>query len=533
MGNCQTTKTHKVVVTTGDKKSGGATDINVHLTLTDVKDSVSNEIKLTSVWNNDFRKGQQEQFNLDLPGLTKIKEISVRRDEVGAKDDWFVDRVEITCITDNSKPSIFPFHRWIHADTKLSLVEFDTTLPQFEKHPEQREKELKQKREKYILVSKILGAPRQVEILPEDEQFSYAYEFDIAKEYASQLIKTTLIDWTTPEFDSLQDMKDIFKKCNIKVPSGIKEWRLDESFGNQKLCGCNPGIIQLCTQIPDYFAVTADLVEPFLEGKTLQTALSQKRLYMIDLRYLSEVECPRSCVLPGPTCLLYVKDSKDLVPVAIQLMPKPGSDNPVFTPADPEYTWMAAKMWFNFAETADHESASHLGHTHLLIESVAVCTHRELSPSHPMFRLLAPHFLYVMPINDGAIRSLVSTDGWIEKTMSIGRVGMFNIIRLKWAEWNLQEDGNFVKNLKRRGVDDVSALPNYHYRDDGLLIWRAIENYVRKVVNTVYDQPQKLSADTEIEAWREALIKDAEFKIFTYSLHAYSLTRNSGQVQHE
>lgn len=88
----------------------------------------------------------------------------------------------------------------------------------------------------------------------------------------------------------------------------------------------------------------------------------------------------------------------------------------------------------------------------------------------------------------GAIRSLVSTDGWIEKTMSIGRVGMFNIIRLKWAEWNLQEDGNFVKNLKRRGVDDVSALPNYHYRDDGLLIWRAIENYVRKVVNTVYGE---------------------------------------------
>lgn len=63
--------------------------------MTDVKDSVSNEIKLTSVWNNDFRKGQQEQFNLDLPGLTKIKEISVRRDEAGAKDDWQVIRFVI------------------------------------------------------------------------------------------------------------------------------------------------------------------------------------------------------------------------------------------------------------------------------------------------------------------------------------------------------------------------------------------------------------------------------------------------------
>ena len=39
------------------------------------------------------------------------------------------------------------------------------------------------------------------------------------------------------------------------------------------------------------------------------------------------------------------------------------------------------------------------GFTHLLVESVAVCSNRQLSGSHPIYRLLAPHFLYVIAIN--------------------------------------------------------------------------------------------------------------------------------------
>jgi len=33
--------------------------------------------------------------------------------------------------------------------------------------------------------------------------------------------------------------------------------------------------------------------------------------------------------MPGPTCLLYVRNSKQLVPIAIQLMPEKADDNPV------------------------------------------------------------------------------------------------------------------------------------------------------------------------------------------------------------
>ena len=67
-------------------------------------------------------------------------------------------------MTDNRDCSVFPFNRWVNANDTFNIVEFDSFLPCDDVNPEQRAKELRIKREYYMLSGKILGAPPQVSI---------------------------------------------------------------------------------------------------------------------------------------------------------------------------------------------------------------------------------------------------------------------------------------------------------------------------------------------------------------------------------
>jgi arachidonate 5-lipoxygenase len=85
-----------------------------------------------------------------------------------------------------------------------------------------------------------------------------------------------------------------------------------------------------------------------------------------------------------------------------------------------------------------------------------------------------------------AVAKLVSEGGWVDDCMTIGRSGMFNIIKANWKELDWSKCGNILKDFEFRGVDDKQALPNYHYRDDSTLLWHAIYKYVSNVMNAYY-----------------------------------------------
>ena len=51
-----------------------------------------------------------------------------------------------------------------------------------------------------------------------------------------------------------------------------------------------------------------------------------------------------------PLGLFYVKNSGDLVPIAIQLFQQPSETNPIWTPDDAKYDWLLAKMWLRHAD---------------------------------------------------------------------------------------------------------------------------------------------------------------------------------------
>ena len=54
--------------------------------------------------------------------------------------------------------------------------------------------------------------------------------------------------------------------------------------------------------------------------------------------------------------LFYLRNSGDIVPIAIQLSQKPGENNPILTPLqDTEYDWLMAKFWLRCADTQYHQ----------------------------------------------------------------------------------------------------------------------------------------------------------------------------------
>ena len=56
----------------------------------------------------------------------------------------------------------------------------------------------------------------------------------------------------------------------------------------------------------------------------------------------------------------------------------------------------------------------------------------------------------------------------------------------RWQEWKLDVDGTLPKDLESRGVLDESVLPNYPYRDDGILLYNALKEYVTNVLKIYY-----------------------------------------------
>ncbi|XP_072043149.1 allene oxide synthase-lipoxygenase protein-like [Amphiura filiformis] len=491
---------YTIYVKTGDRKGAG-TSSSVFIALYNAAGTKSPEIKHECRCLDDFKAGTMKSFPVD--NLTDFG--NVVKIEIGIEkgNEWYVERIEI----ENAKSKerdIFPVHRWLNADKKMKLKIYDCMLPQDDEDADQRKAELEEKKKLYQFKSRH-GMMPDIEECPRDEGFTLGYDHDIVKTKWTFLLERKLVGFASSKWKSLEDVRNVYTDT-FPEPIGIKSWREDRSFGAQRLAGVNPTTLRLCTKIPETFPVTDEMLQDILGGMAINKAIEKKKLYMIDYGILKDLPCTESNkVMPSPMALFFVNEDKNLVPVAIQLLQEQASANPIYFPTDPEYTWLAAKMWFNVADAGWHQSAAHLGYTHLLMGSACIATHRCLSPSHPIFRLLAPHFLYLIAVNTKAVSILLDEGGWVDRSMLIGHVGMLEIIRRVWSTWRLDVQGNLPKDLEDRGVADPAVLPNYHYRDDAILLWVAIKKYVSAVVVGHYDRQEKLEKDYELQDWADTL----------------------------
>ncbi|XP_062110613.1 lipoxygenase 6, chloroplastic isoform X2 [Humulus lupulus] len=322
------------------------------------------------------------------------------------------------------------------------------------------------------------------------------------------------------------------------VPAVIKRdrfsWLRDNEFARQCLAGVNPVSIELLKEFPilskldpaEYgppeSAITKELLEQELGGMSVEKAIEEKKLFILDYHDMLLPFIARMNSLPGRkayasrTVFFYTK-SGVLKPLAIELSlpPSPSSlDNnkTVYThghDATTHWIWKLAKAHVCSNDAGVHQLVNHWLRTHACMEPYIIATHRHLSSMHPIYVLLHPHMRYTLEINALARQSLINGGGIIEASFSPGKYALELSSAAYKSQWRFDMEA-LPADLIRRGmaVEDPSmpcgvklVIEDYPYAADGLLVWSAIKEWVESYVEHHYVEPNSVTTDVELQAW--------------------------------
>ena len=408
-----------------------------------------------------------------------------------------------------------------HESNQPSLPQNDTSAEQ-----EARRTALGLTQEKYYLSNENdLGLPLLKEV-PAEEAFSNVYEAGRAIDTFPLLEnhEKVMSQLTNPygPFTGLSDYESMF--IDIPKPGVTKNWLTDESFGEQRLSGVNPVMIERVLNakgLASKFNVS-QLKDVLDDDINLDELIKNEQLYITDLTpYLKaipegKVPSPSGYIqkyLPKPMGLFYwhkdgakLKDpalkSGRLLPLAIQVDLE-GDQVKILTPKSPELLWTIAKMCFSIADVNVHEMSTHLGRAHFAQESFGAITPCQLAPQHPLAILLKPHLRFLVANNQAGLDKLINTGGPVEMLLASTLQGSLEISTNAAKSWSVAE--TFPESILARNVASEESLPHYPYRDDGILIWDAVVGYVSEYVNIYYKSEDDVVKDYELQAWAKNL----------------------------
>ena len=262
---------------------------------------------------------------------------------------------------------------------------------------------------------------------------------------------------------------------------------------------------------------------------------------------------------------LFEADGAHLKPVAIEI--RRGGRSAIVEPGAAD--WELAKFIVQNAEANYHQMVSHLGRTHLYIEAFAVAAGMTLPvASHPVSRLLRPHFEGTININDFATTDLINTcpetehgglidlhfAGTMESNVKLIAEEVFGL----YDAATLRRDpalarrvaslfneslfpraiadrgiGHFRETRIREGNDRSSreidipvlhAAPGaagsagldfaYPWLEDSCRLWNAITDWVCRYVDASYRSDDAVRNDCELQNWARTVSGSANIRGF-------------------
>ncbi len=251
-----------------------------------------------------------------------------------------------------------------------------------------------------------------------------------------------------------------------------------------------------------------------LTGKTYEEALREQRLYLADYSSLKvmvdhpkELSDGRKQFTTNPVALFYRQDNGLLQPLAIKLYATEitSATNPIYTPAHGTH-WKMAKMFVQNADLLVQTVWTHSMRSHYLLGSLVMATYRNLSPNHPLFALLKPHYQDTLAVNT-LIRYYRPThkDGKIPPfgmVIPCAQEELANFFGRGMRTYSFKEM-SFPNKIKKQNLEDPNLF--YPYRDDGKLVWDAVHEFVREYVNLYYNSNQDVLEDFELQTWGDEI----------------------------
>jgi len=317
-------------------------------------------------------------------------------------------------------------------------------------------------------------------------------------------------------------------------------WYEDWFLGQQMLQGVAPTLLQLVSKaLPANLAVTDEILGNLLGGLTIQQAIENKLLFVVDLNMLDGIQSFKGGSLSVDEAIqekeryfaaaiglfFLNKTAEELLPVAIQLGQDPAT-SPVYTPQDTAPEWAVAKMFFQCGIGQFHQVSVHALRTHLGSEPWEIAVMRNLPSFHPVYKLIKPHMWYTVMISMIARSSLINPAGAFDKFFAIGataeqwsetplysnnsnaswqNVGYVELFQRSYKNWS--SDLNVFPNaVNNRGVGKEDLPIDYPYRDDGGLMWDALHTFVCDMLKLSYKNDTAVTSDKYLQAFEKDII---------------------------
>jgi arachidonate 15-lipoxygenase len=135
------------------------------------------------------------------------------------------------------------------------------------------------------------------------------------------------------------------------------------------------------------------------------------------------------------------------------------------------------------------------------MEPIAIGTARQLSTDHPLSILLRPHFNFMLTNNKLGQEKLINNGGTVDKLLAGTIEESLKVVKVACKGWDINKFA-FPKEIKNRNMDKI---PHYPYRDDGMLVWKAIHTFVTDYLNYFYPTITDITNDPELQAWASEL----------------------------